>query len=368
MSIVFYISGHGFGHASRDVEIINRLAVDASDPIVIRSSVAPDLLARTLRVPYVLRPGACDTGIVQASSIAHDDPATVAATIAFYSTYDARVAAEVARLADLDVSLIVGDIPPLAFATARALGVPSIAIGNFTWDWIYETHPGFLPSGAAALDQMRESYSRVDLALKLPFAGGFSICPRVERLPLVARHPTQSRAATRAHFALPAAARIALLSFGGYGLPALDLSTIDCHGPWTLVTTDRVTGDARHLPHVHVLAETRFQDGPFRYEDLVAAVDVVVTKPGYGILSECLTSRTAMVYTSRGVFREYDVLVEAMPRLVRAGFLSQADLFAGRWRETIERVVALPPPPERIATNGAEVAAEKIKSEVRSQK
>src|SRR5690606_3329751 len=96
MAIVFYISGHGFGHASRDVEIINHLSSD--QPVVIRSSVDPGLLKQTLRVPWELRPGPCDTGIVQATSIRHDDPATVRAARDFYATFDERVEAERQRL------------------------------------------------------------------------------------------------------------------------------------------------------------------------------------------------------------------------------------------------------------------------------
>src|SRR5690606_41929615 len=58
----------------------------------------------------------------------------------------------------------------------------------------------------------------------------------------------RSRAETRAHFGLPPDGRIALLSFGGYGLPTLDLSTLDCSDDWTIVTTDRVMRDGRALP------------------------------------------------------------------------------------------------------------------------
>jgi hypothetical protein len=357
MSIVFYISGHGFGHASRDVEIINRLPASPAQPVVVRSSVSPDLLRRTLRVPYDLRPGLCDTGIVQSSSITHDDPATVAAALEFYATFDQRVQAEVSALSDLDVQVIVGDIPPLAFATAAAMGVPSVAIGNFTWDWIYETHPGFLPDGATTIDLIRDCYRRVDLALELPFPGGFDIFNRVESLPLVTRVATQPAAATRAHFGLPARSHVALLSFGGYGLPALDLAAIDCRDDWTIVTTDRVTADAIALPHVRVIAEREFLGSAYRYEDLVNAVDVVMTKPGYGIIAECISTRTALVYTSRGEFREYDVLVSALPGLLRSQFISHDDLFAGRWRDSLAAVLAQPDPATRIATNGADVAA-----------
>jgi hypothetical protein len=362
MSIVFYISGHGFGHASRDVEVINALAVSDEQPVVIRSSVKPSLLARTLRVPWTLLDGPCDTGIIQATSISHDDEATVAAALEFYATFDARVEEEVKRLSGFDVDLVVGDIPPLAFATAHALGVRSVALGNFTWDWIYETHPDFLPDGARVLEQIRDAYRHVDLALELPFSGGFEVFPRVVQVPLVARRATHPAGATRAHFGLPADRRLILLSFGGYGLPTLDLTGIDCAADFTIVTTDSVTDQSAVPSYVRVLPESLFADSPYRYEDLVAAVDVVMTKPGYGIIAECISTGTPIVYTSRGTFREYDVLVDAMPRYLRTAFLSQTDLFAGRWQHAIERALTQSEPPESLSTTGSQTVAGHITS------
>ena len=55
----------------------------------------------------------------------------------------------------LDAALVVADIPPLALAAARLAGVPAIALGNFTWDWIYRDYPG----GEAAADAHRRGLS-----------------------------------------------------------------------------------------------------------------------------------------------------------------------------------------------------------------
>jgi hypothetical protein len=361
VSIVFFISGHGFGHASREVEIINAFATARPDVrLIIRSAVSASLLERTVQARYELRPGACDSGIVQSTSVAHDDAATTREAIAFYSTFDDRIASEAAALSRDDVRLIVGDIPPLAFVVAARLGVPSIAIGNFTWDWIYETHPGLTDAAPWLLPTIRQAYVQATRALELPFSGGFGVFPSVERIPLVARQPTRSRAESRAYFRVPPDRPAALLSFGGYGMPSLDLSMLDCTD-WTLVVTDRILSPAagRTLEHVVYLEEHRFLHGGFRYEDLVAAVDAVVTKPGYGIVSEGIACGTPILYTSRGEFREYDVMVREMPRYLRCRFVSQQDLFAGRWRAALEALIHQPPPPETIPTNGAEVAAER---------
>ena len=54
-AVAFYISGHGFGHASREVEVINALGALRPDlRIVIRSAVDAKLLARTRRREKVI--------------------------------------------------------------------------------------------------------------------------------------------------------------------------------------------------------------------------------------------------------------------------------------------------------------------------
>ena len=83
-------------------------------------------------------------------------------------------------------------------------------------------------------------------------------------------------------------------------------------------------------------------DTGVRYEDLVGAAEAVVTKPGYGIISECIANDAAMLYTSRGHFPEYDVLVEEMPKYLRSAFISHDDLFAGKWESHLDKLLAQP--------------------------
>jgi hypothetical protein len=362
VSVVFFISGHGFGHASRQVEVINAFAARRPDErLIIRSAVNPDLLARTLRARCELRRGACDTGIVQATSISHDDEATVREAIEFYRAFDDRVAEETEQLANDDVDLVVGDIPPLAFVVASWLHRPSVAVANFTWDWIYETHPGMQAAAPWIVPLIRDAYATATLALELPFSGGFEVFPIVRPVPLIARHPTRDRDDTRRHVGLPLDRPAVLLSFGGYGLPSLDLNAVDCFDRWTVVTTDRIqpVPDAAPTPLV-LVKEAAFQSTGFRYEDLVAAVDVVMTKPGFGIIAECMAAGTAMLYTSRGEFREYDRLVSDLPRFVRSQFISQDALFAGRWRDALESVSARPAPDAAMDTTGADAVVDEL--------
>ncbi len=360
--VVFFISGHGFGHASRQVEIINALqATGDTRPIVLCTSADPALLARTIRGPYRLIPGAPDPGIVQRDSVTHDDEASARAAAAFYGSFDARVDEACQRLDGVEPDLIVGDIPPLAFAAAARLGVPSVAIANFTWDWIYEAMPEVMQASPDILSTIRRAYGNATRALALPFSGGFEVFHSREEIPLVARHASRSRSETRSALGLPAEGKVVLLSFGGYGLPALDPGNVRDLDDWTIVTTDRSSGPGpRPISRFVTLDESVFLTGTLRYEDLVAAADAVITKPGYGIIAECAANDTALVYTSRGAFREYDLLVEEMPRYVRCAFISQAELRAGTWRSALDRAIEAPRP-AKPRTDGAAVAAAVIR-------
>ncbi|HEX7086683.1 MAG TPA: hypothetical protein VF198_09990 [Vicinamibacterales bacterium] len=377
MSIAFYISGHGFGHATRDIELINALGRRRPDlEVAVRTAAPKWLFDLTLTRPVAWAPLECDTGVVQLDSLRLDAHETMRRACRFHETIEARAAEEAAWLRARGVRLVLGDIPPLAFAAARAAGLRSVAIGNFTWDWIYEAYRDETPDGCALIERIRNAYASADLALRLPMHGGFDACPRVIDLPFIARKSARDRDEVRAALRLPAGRPLVLLSFGGYGLARIDLEAAAAASDYTFVLTADVTASRRSdsvpeteleqpLPANVVLVDERaLYAGGWRYEDLVAAVDVVMTKPGYGIIAECAANGTAMVYTSRGHFVEYDVLVREMPRWLRCAFISNDDLLAGRWRAALDDVLRQPEPPERADVTGAERAVDLILEEM----
>jgi len=77
-------------------------------------------------------------------------------------------------------------------------------------------------------------------------------------------------------------------------------------------------------------------------------VDVVVTKPGYGIVTDAIAAGTRLVYTERGDFPEYPILVREMQPLLACEHVSNADLLAGRLEGPVRRVLGrpVPPPPD----------------------
>ncbi|HEX6163125.1 MAG TPA: hypothetical protein VFZ31_07160 [Vicinamibacterales bacterium] len=341
-TVVFYISGHGFGHASRAIEVANALVERRPDTrIFIRSAVAPWLVARTANAGIELSSTQVDTGVVQIDSLNLDAASSIELAERFMSAIDERVETEVSFLSAHDAAMTVSDLPALGIASGVAAGVPAIALGNFTWDWIYEHYRG----GAAVARQIGEIYSHATTALRLPMWGGFATMPKIVDVPFVARRSRRDPEEVRTALNIPLDRRVVLTSFGGYGLDGLNVEALHALSGYHVLLPGMIDEDAMY-------------GRGFRYEDLVRAVDVVVSKPGYGIISECLANDTALLYTSRGDFREYPVLVEAMPKFLRCEFIDHDDLFAGRWQRHLDDVIAQPEPPTRPAVNGADVAAD----------
>jgi L-arabinokinase len=360
-TLVAYISGHGFGHASRTIELLNAIADRAPWlRILVRTQVAPWLFRATARPGISVTAVECDTGAVQIDSLRLDEVETIRRAEQFMADFPVRVRAEAAALRRARATLVVADAPPLGIAAARAAGCPAVLLGNFTWDWIYRAYPG----GTSVSDQIGEVYATADLALRLPLHGGFATCPRIHDLPFIARRSRRQPADVRRALDLPADRTLALVSFGGYGIDHLDLAAVAATPAYGIVMTapTRINGKALRargpVGAILPLDEGAMYARGYRYEDLVKAVDIVVTKPGYGIIAECAANDTAILYTSRGQFAEYDVLVAGMQRYLRTRFVDQPTLLAGHWAQAFDALLAQPAPSERADVSGADVAAE----------
>jgi hypothetical protein len=365
-AIVFYISSHGFGHASRSIEVINAiLARRPETRIGVRTAAPRWLFDLTVKGKVSFSTMETDTGVVQVDALTLDEADSIRRAASFHSDLVTRAASETRALRELGAGLIVGDIPPLAFAVSAASGIPSIGMGNFTWDWIYADYPR-VRLAPSLLPAIRGAYGKASMALRLPMWGGFESFSNVRDIPFIARHAAKTREEVCKLLKIPTEKPIVLSSFGGYGLPGLDTDLLSKFKKYTVITTanvpmSRARKDAplseRKGSFVSINEEGMYDAG-VRYEDLVAASEAVVTKPGYGIIAEAIANDASILYTSRGHFPEYDVLVEEMPKYLRSAFFSHDDLFNGKWETHLDKLLNQPKPKKKPETNGADVAAE----------
>jgi L-arabinokinase len=348
--VAAYVTGHGFGHATRMAAIVGALVERVPDLQVTFVSTVPEWLFRlNLAAPFSYRARALDVGVVQQDSIRLDARATLEAYAALLEGQAALVEAEAAALRRARVHLVVADIPPAAFPIARRAGVPGVGISNFSWDWIYAAYVREYPSYAPVVEAIRAAYGQADLFLRLPFHGPCDAFPIVRDLPMVARRARRSREEARRRLGLSETRPVVLLSFGGFEIQGIDFGRVERLEDYQFLITQPLP---RPIRNVRVAA----LDG-LRYEDVVAQADAVITKPGYGIVSECLANRVPVLYTGRGRFAEYECLVEGLERFGVCRFIGNDDLLAGNWREGLEALLAQPRHWPELPADGAQTAA-----------
>jgi len=358
--LLFYISGHGFGHASRDIQIINALARRVPGlRVVLRTMVPEWFLLSSLETAVEVIPGDTDVGVAQPDSLSIDEADTAQRAASFYARFDERVAREAELIGSLEPSLIAGDIPPLAFAAAAAAGVPSVAISNFTWDWIYGGFSDFDALAPGVRATIARGNALATCALRLPFAGGFASMRSIEDVPLVARRATLTKSDTRERLGLPGDRPIVLATFGGHG-GNIPLERAADNDRFLLVATDYEVGTHRPShPNLRVVSGDEMRRQGATYTDLLAASDVVATKLGYGIVSECLANGVALLYTLRGRFIEQDTFMREMPAVMRSLHIGTDDLREGRWAESVDALLAQPAR-AAVPADGADVVAGRI--------
>jgi len=359
--IAAYVSGHGYGHATRTSEVLRTLLrLAPGTPLTIASAAPEWLFRQALGDAFAYRPLACDVGLVQKDALVIDEAATARKWASFAAGWNAVVEDEARWLRSAGVRVVLGDVPPLAFAAAAAAGVRSVALANFSWDWIYRHLAAREPSLAEAAAHSARAYASCGVLLRLPFAGDVSAFARVVDVPLVARRPRVPRAEARRRLNLRGDAPIVLLSFGGIGIPGFDARVVAQLDAFRFVTVGDVSRPPENLT---ALPPAALDAAGLGYEDLVGASDVVVTKPGYGIVSDAIGAGTRLVYTDRGDFPEYPILVREMARYLPCAYVSNGDLLAGHLGDAL-RTVLDSPAPRAPDTSGADVAARMLLKEL----
>jgi len=144
LKIVFYITNHGYGHASRNVAIISRLLeLQPETEILIktdeeRCAFIRRNFPRENRIRYfndcsevglILKEGTLEPDVARVEHAVNED-------MRLWPNYIRR---ECAFLKKESPELVIADIICWAIYCARQSGIKSILVGNFTWASLYRS-------------------------------------------------------------------------------------------------------------------------------------------------------------------------------------------------------------------------------------
>lgn len=354
MQIAYYITAHGYGHGVRSCDILGALlAVHPALKITVTTDLPESFLRSRLTESdgrLVVRTGAFDVGMVQKDSIRVDVAATLEQALALVNNCEEKVRREMEFLRGLKADLVVVDIPSIPIEAAAVAGIPAVAVGNFSWDWIYSPFIARDPRWRPVVRMFEEGYRKAKLLLKLPFSPDMSTFSRHVDLPLLAKPGKARRQELAELTGADAGRRWVLLSFTTLDWNEVALREVETLHDFEFFTVKPLAWSGRKNIH----AIDRMKIG---FSDVLASCDVVVTKPGYGILSDCVANAKPIVYAEREDFIEYPLLEQELKRFLQNVHIPAADLYAGRLGAALTEIEQAPAPREKLAGGGAEKAA-----------
>lgn len=354
--VAYYITAHGYGHGTRSCDVLRALhRLRPEQPVIVTTDLPCDFLNSRLNgcTNITFRSGAFDVGLIQKDSIQSDLPGTLQALERLYAREELLIEQERRFIEENHVAAVTADIPAIPLAAAQRAGIRNIAVGNFSWDWIYETYAPQNPRWAFFAEKFRAVYAKTGLLLRLPFAPPMEQFPNRKSVPLLASPGTPQREELAALTGADIQKSWVLFSFTSLDLNSRALENIRLLSrdyEFFCVQPLNFSGSCIHAVDRHQIC----------FANILASCDAVISKPGFGLVSECIVNRKPLIYSDRGDFAEYPYLVEGIERYLRNIHLPFAQLYAGDFSSALEKIKTAPEPGEHPASGGADMIAREL--------
>ncbi len=333
------ISGHGYGHAAQVIPVLNHIGQCVPDAtVLLKTSVPRTFFGPRLKIPWQLSETMQDIGCVQNGPLDIDVPATWEAHRRFHTDWESRIEKEAAAIRRACPALLLSDISHMAVAAGTAAGIPTVALCSLSWDAVLELYarPG-VASEQTILQHIRRAYAGADCLIR-PAPGipvkAFRHVADVG--PICEPHTPQSRP-LRAALQIPDEDCLVLVGFGGISQKQLPFAALESMAPFRFIV------DADVPPGLRRVISTRDLSWPFH--TILASVEAIMTKPGYGTIVEAVALQKPVVYVRRYHFADEQPLVDYLHRYGRGVELKRENFAAGKWMDALTAVRAAPPPP-----------------------
>ena len=347
------ISGHGFGHGTQTILILNELGKRFPDlHVILRTDLPQPFLKESLAISWEHYPSRQDVGCVQNGPLIIDEGKTWMAYELFHKDWSHKVRAEAQLIRSHRPALIISNISYLGIEAGAKTGIPTVAMGSVTWDRVLEY---FSTQGSAPRDtiihQIRKGYQKAELMIRfaplLPMEAFSNI---VDVNPIVGP-PHRSTGAVRDLLKMNPGERLVLVAFGGIRIGSLPLDKLEaCEGYRFLIDGT--------MPIKENSRVTSLTSLPFSFRQIFAEADFILTKPGYATIVEAVRNALPVLYVRRYNFVDEQILVDYAHRYGRAMELQIDHLNDGAWIEALEATRQLRVPIETAPDPGTRTAAD----------
>ncbi|PKO07510.1 MAG: hypothetical protein CVU41_02120 [Chloroflexi bacterium HGW-Chloroflexi-3] len=275
-----------------------------------------------------------DVGLIQTNPFIEDMDKTINALEIFFPFSDIRHAEFLRYVSKIKLDLILCDISPFGLWIAEKLGIPSILVENFTWDWIYEYYQDRYPKLNGHISLLREIYQLPKMHFTCePYC---KISKNSIIVSPVFRESRSSREEIRRQLRLSDEDLLVLVTMGGIPIDHhngnIFLSTgnlkflFPVNNPNAIIDNENII----FLSHNH----------PYFHPDLVNASDLVIGKLGYSTVVEVYSHAKPFLFIGKKNFRESSVLEKFVREEIISDEIEVNNLFSLHTLNKIQNLIS----------------------------
>jgi len=354
MKIAYFISPHGYGHATRSIAIMQALATHFSNKFSAKNSQIefmifsslPEHLFTEAALSIQYHDVVTDIGFYQYDALREDIDATVEALQQLLPFQDDLLV----RLASAcrGCEFVLCDIAAMGILVAQKANIPSILLENFTWDWIYQPYTKNNSKLKVYADYLKACYVQADYHIQMqPY------CEQNKQVDLIVS-PVFRAVRTRKKDLFSGLSigdkAVILITFGGITTSYDFLKRLADFPEYFFIIP--AAGEYQQRENYLLLPAQHH----YHHPDLINSSDLVICKTGYSTVSEIYHSGVPLAFVGRASFPESPIIEDFIREHLSGVKLGQQEFENGDWLPRLPELIQLQRKPKRTS-NGADKIA-----------
>ena len=345
--LLVYLSGHGFGHVAQVAPVLNHMRKQCPEFQLSICSVVPLALLRCcIEGEFSHISHAADFGMVMASALDVLPAESMALYSKFHLDWDVRLQQEIELISGLGPNFVLTNVAYLPLVAANRLQIPSAAMCSLNWADIFINYCREMTGAENILQQMNQAYAHAEDFLRITPAMPMHNLSNLKTIGPIARLGRDRQNEIKASLNL-SDERLVLVSMGGIAmrLPMERWPYMD--GIKWLVQQDW------QIQRHDVIA---IESLPMDFTDILASVDALLCKPGYGSFAEAACNGIPVLYVTRDDWPEEPCLIAWLEVHGLCRRIQRSALEQGGFEPTLQELL-LQPKPEAVTPSGINQAS-----------
>lgn len=356
MHLLVDVSSHGYGHLAQTAPVLKGLRARFPDlKLTIRNALPRLQLQRYLEYNFDHVFEARDFGFAMLNAVDIDLAESARTYRDFHHNWRERIDHEAEWIRAKQFTAVLTNVAYLPLAGADSLGIPSASLCSLNWADLFIHYFAAEPWAARIHNEILSAYRGADCFLRVTPGLPMPDLHRRREIGPVARLGKRDRGALSRRWKLDEGNRWVLLAMGG----------MDFRVP--VVSWPRVAGVNWIVPaawQVERKDVRAFDDTEFDFADMLASVDAVITKPGYGTFVEAACNGIPTLYVQRDDWPETQHLSAWLAIYARANAISRIRLMRGEFIDELAHLWRRQAPVPPVAS-GADEAVEVLETVLR---